>query len=212
MLYSGFSIFPRSIVRSAGFVRRWDNLDVIRLNRTDQMKTLFRFKLRTLLLLVGAFSVFGAVGSAFLAPQHAQMRNVQKLKALGEHSDEVLFGVTVWYGNELSWNENEKRHELASAEMAGFKRWICNWAGKDFAFSPISIEIDCDEFDKSILTQEMIDQIRRLPTIQQVWVEEFGNEQTRQATTDALRKIFPDLIIASSQRTACHDAPQPNPG
>ena len=32
MLYSGFIILPRSVVRLADFVRRSDNADVIRLN------------------------------------------------------------------------------------------------------------------------------------------------------------------------------------
>ena len=32
MLYLGFNTLPRSIVRSAGFARRWDNLDVIQLS------------------------------------------------------------------------------------------------------------------------------------------------------------------------------------
>ena len=33
MLYLGFMTLSRSIVRSAGFIRRWDNLDVITLNQ-----------------------------------------------------------------------------------------------------------------------------------------------------------------------------------
>ena len=39
MLYSGFSILLRSIVRSAGFVRRWDNLDVIPLEWLNMTRT-----------------------------------------------------------------------------------------------------------------------------------------------------------------------------
>ena len=35
MLYLGFIVLLRSIVRSAGFARRWDNLDVIRLKNED---------------------------------------------------------------------------------------------------------------------------------------------------------------------------------
>ena len=34
MLYLGFMTLPRSIVRSAGFIRRWDNTDVMSLNPT----------------------------------------------------------------------------------------------------------------------------------------------------------------------------------
>ena len=36
MLYLGFRILRRSIVRSASLVRRWDNLDVIRLQLLNE--------------------------------------------------------------------------------------------------------------------------------------------------------------------------------
>jgi len=178
------------------------------------MKPRFRFKLRTLLFLIGVLSVLGAIGSGFLSSRFSQKSNVQRLLKISDQSDGLLFSITVWYDNDLRWNENEKRHQLGFDDVAGFRKWICETAGKDFAFCPISIEIDCEEFDDSTLSQELIEQIRRLPTIEQVWVEEWSNDEggATEATTKALKKIFPDLIIASSQESPCHEVQQPIEG
>ena len=178
------------------------------------MKPLLRLRLRSLLLMVAMVAGFIAIGSGLLESPRNQMRDVQKLKSLGNQPDNAVFGVTVWYSNDLRWNKNRKRHELSLDETTGFKKWISDWAGRDFAYSPISIEIDCDKFGSSTLTNEIIEQIRKLHTIEQVWVEDLSNEQeqARQSTTATLRKIFPDLIIASPQPDPCHDQAQPTAG
>ena len=166
------------------------------------------------MLMVAALAISIAVVSCFLDAPRKQLRDVQRLKRLANQSNDTLFSVTIWYGNDLRWNENRRRHELAFTEPTGSKNWISDWLGRDFAFSPISIEIDCDEFDSSTLTQELVDQIRKLDSIEQVWVEEFSNDQgqARLSTTDTLRKLFPDLIIASPQPEPCHDQLLPAAG
>ena len=140
-----------------------------------------------------------------------QKRNVAILELLGGqfHARQGSFNqIQVWYDDDLQWNPSESRYEIAFnlkkllGEEAGLKDWVAEKFGRDYVYSPLVLEIDCHDFEKSPWNKEMVEQIRKLPTVRQIcvknWVDSTG-KIVNEITNDDLKQIFPNLIVASPQ-------------
>ena len=177
------------------------------------MRFLPRFKLRTLLISIVFISVALGVSANYIGKSTAQRQNVALLEEIGGqfHARQGSFNkIQVWYDDDLCWNDKENRFEivLSFGETDGLAGWIERTFGRDFIHSPVALEISCHDFDAdkwkmvSNFDDEMIDQIKQLPTLRQLWITTTSDAdgKTLNITTNAdLKKHFPDLIIASSQ-------------
>lgn len=178
------------------------------------MRFLPQFKLLTLLISIAFISVALGISANYVAKSVAQRKNVALLEEIGGqfHSRQGSFNkIQVWYDDDLQWNDNEQRYEivLSFGETDGFAGWIERTFGKDFIRTPVALEISCHDFDVdkwetvSSFDDEMIDQIRQLPSLQQLWITEtadrYGKALNITTNTD-LKRHFPDLIIASVQQ------------
>ena len=181
-----------------------------------------RFRLRTAFLLLGYIALLIAIAADYVTSGGAQQLNVALLERIAGDSPtqygETVSKVSVWYDNDLKWNESEHRFQLRllsfedgrppqlQAHHGRFSEWISKTFGRDFAHVPVAVEIDCYDFESSTFDMELfsqiIRQIEKLPTVKQVWIRERANlegETRNEMTNQELAKQFPDLIIASPQ-------------
>ena len=177
------------------------------------MRFLPRFKLRTLLISIALISVALGVSVNYIGKRIAQRQNVASLEEIGGqfHARQGSYNkIQVWYDDDLRWNENENRFEIAFSfgKPDGLVGWIERTFGRDFIHSPVALEISCHDFDAdkwemvSNFDDEMIDQIKQLPTLRQLWITTTmdADGRTLNITRNSdLKKHFPDLIIASAQ-------------
>ena len=173
------------------------------------MKHRLRFRLRTAIIAITAVGVTFGCAANYYSNKLSQRDNVQTLVELGGefHARQGSFNkIQVWYDGDLEWNETEQRFEITLAsslgERTGVSRWIHDNLGLDFLESPIALEIDCHDFGGSTLDPKIIEQIKTLPTVRQVWLAEWtdGNgNPTNETTNEDLKNLFPELIVASPQ-------------
>ena len=166
--------------------------------------------MRVLLAVVFAFAIAFGLGANWYKARADQQRNVERLVELGgmfETRQGSHAKVQVWYDGDLQWLEDEGRYEITLASSfngyEGIAGWINDNLGHDFVESPTAIEIDCHDFGESTLTDEIVEQVRLLPTVKQVWIMEWtdGNGNcTNETTNDELAQLFPNLIVASPQQ------------
>lgn len=173
------------------------------------MAKLFRFKLRTALAVFTAVALIFALAANFYSNRLTQKRNVAELIELGGefHARQgSISNIQVWYDGDLRWSEDEARFKLTLAsslgERTGINRWLFENFGLDFVESPVALEIDCHDFGESTLNSEIVSQINKLPTVRQVWIKEWFDENgnpVNELTSADLEKLFPELIVASPQ-------------
>ena len=179
------------------------------------MRFRLRFKLRTLILVSTILTVFLGLGVGRWFQSQAQKRRVFELSlelgmveinpAVSPHPR-----VNVWYDGNLHWNSTEKRYRISYSSLdrqrKGVESWMYSRLGRDFWESPTAVEIDCRNFGESTISDEFINQIRKLRSIKQIWMADRtgengkGNDSSLVGpTNEDLAKLFPDLIVASPQ-------------
>jgi hypothetical protein len=119
--------------------------------------------------------------------------------------------VNVWYDGDLHWDGDEERYKISYSSLdrqpKGVEAWMYCKLGRDFWESPTAVEIDCLNFGQSTITDEFIDQIRKLRSIKQIWMADRTGEKNGKGndnrlvgpTNEDLAKLFPDLLVASPQ-------------
>ncbi len=177
------------------------------------MKRYLRFKLRTLLLLTACTALLLGVIVNYSARSVSQRNNVKVLEQMGGqfHSRQGAFNnIQIWYSDDLRWNADESRFEIALSfgEPEGLRGWIEKQFGRDFVHYPVALEIMCHDFDlekfecTTTFDDEMVEQIEKLSTVQQVWIAESTNGDgnlVNVTTNEELKQYFPNLIVASPQ-------------
>jgi hypothetical protein len=169
----------------------------------------FRFKLRTLLVATSLLAVVLGLAVNHWTRSVAQRNAVRWLEAYGDKFRDrpgSMTDVYVYYDDELSWREEESRfvRDLPWQDLKWYG-WVRETVGRDFVDSPIAVEISCNDYDLesgkyvSTFDQTLIDGIKQLSTIRQLWVITVSadGKQVNVYTNDDLKKHFPNMIFSN---------------
>ena len=158
--------------------------------------------MRVFLILVLTFVTLSAIGSAWYRSRLSQDQHVSRLIDLAratEHAEHPNWTkVLVVYDRDLEWWEDEGRYvlDLQFQERTGVNAWL---AGNDLLFlfeSPTLILIICNDYGESGLAGEIVDEIKQLNSIKQIWVDDRAHDYDSPAHRD-IKRLFPDLITES---------------
>lgn len=169
----------------------------------------FKFKLRTFLIATLLIAMISGLAANHWRRSVAQRNIVASLETYGgQFGDQSgsMTGIYVYYDDELSWREEESRfvRDLPLQDHKLYS-WVRETVGRDFVDCPIALEVACNEYDiengeiVSTFDQTLIDQIKSLPTIRQLWVidvTEHG-ELVNVYINDDLKKHFPNMIFSN---------------
>ena len=150
-----------------------------------------------------------AILSSYVSNRTSQQNNVAELVKLGG-SFRIGRGpvnhIQVWYDDKLAYRDNENRYTFNSSlsKKNGVKEWVGKWLGKDYAYSPIAIEIIKFNYpdDQEILDSATIAHIRRLRSVRQISIGGFMmNDENvpREIVDEFIKATFPNLVNASPQ-------------
>jgi len=181
-------------------------------------KRIFKFNLKTLLAAFLLLTILIGVTVNAWNRSITQRENVEFLLSYeyrfpddGDRFPEELRShathITVYYRDEVSWNEEEKRfiRDLPYRDNKIY-RWIRETLGRDFATSPVAVEISCNDFDLesgemiSTFSQSIVERIKAMPTVQQLWVVPSvqDGKPVNVYSNAELKEHFPDLIFADA--------------
>ena len=176
------------------------------------MKYHIRFKLRTLLVAATLLAVVMGLAVNHWKRSVSQRNAVRWLEAYGDKFRDrpgSMTDVFVYYDDELSWRETESRFVRDLPRRDGkLYNWVRESAGRDFVDSPIAVEISCNDYDResgsyvSTMDQSLIDRIKKLPTIRQLWVIDVSEDgkHVNVYTNDDLKKHFPNAIFSNTAK------------
>lgn len=170
-----------------------------------------KFSLKMLLGTVTVIAIFVGATVQWYQAGAKQKCDVEKLIfELGGFYEEtpampLQQRIYVLYDGDLEWDDADSRFKMTNSSPRTVG-WIHDKFGRDFAETPIAIEIECHKFGRPTLPEEIVDQIRKLKSVRQVWMADRsgsgkGNEDRQVGPANSeLRALFPDLIVASPQR------------
>ena len=106
--------------------------------------------------------------------------------------------VCVFYDRDLEWLEDEGRYALIfpPQDRTGVYAWLADHDLLDLLESPTLILVICNDYDESGLSDEIVDEIKQLRSVQQIWLVDTVDENDL-TTHEDIKHLFPGLITES---------------